>query len=593
MKELFISEINKNLLEGSIKRKKNDEIENLITQWKEQLTVKGYDFFTKKIEIENLTLENFREILYLILQTNNINPRLSNRKYSLPEKKELGYLILFGEEILPVFSEISNKIEEYNKYFSINKAVLLKSCKEYILSTITKISENTIFHEFKTWEERYGNGLDSFSKNLENSHFKYYFIKKYTLLHRLIKDEIKKAYDYIIQILESLKSDLSEIRKIIDFKTLKKIEFGLGDRHNLGKTVTLIIFNNNLKIIYKPYSLSTNQSYNEFVRFYINKKKILKYEINNPKIINKNKYGWQEFIIHQTTDNKKNLKEYYYKVGVHLFLYYVLNGNDLHFENTICNSNTPMIIDMETLLSPQTNTNMKIDLKNVLQVGLLPFSVFTGQNYFEIGGLTDPENIKSPFKRKTINLLEGKIVEEDQFFKQSKNIPYGKKINLLHYIDNITDGFTDAYSIILKDKNEIFDIIKFYFSDTKIRYIARDTMIYSHLLRESYHPFLLTYGFLLEKHFDWLWLQTFENSKLDSIILSEKNSLLNFDVPYFYTTFKSKNLYDLNGLLKKDFFDISPIDSIKENINNINIEDKERQIWIIKASIISYINNQS
>ncbi|OXA78181.1 type 2 lanthipeptide synthetase LanM [Flavobacterium columnare] len=593
MKGQFIYQINIDTVDKSINKNDYEEIEKIILEWKNQLTLNGISKFENKLYQENLTIDKFREILYSIINCKIDNSKINCKNFKLKDKEELGYLILFEHEILPVFSNLLEKLDDCKMYFEIDEQSLLNSFKIYILSTISKISENTIFHEYKTWEERYGITLNIFSKNLRSKHFKKYFISKYALLFRLVKDELERCLDFIYQILESLISDYLQIRKIVDFKIIKSIEFGLGDRHNLGKTVSLINFDENLKIIYKPYSLSTNQAYNNFVDFYINEKKSLKYKIKNPRIINKDNYGWQEFIEHTTTSNMNDLREYYYKIGVHLFLYYILNGNDLHFENTICHMNSPMIIDMETLLSPNTNLETKIDFKNVLQVGLLPFSVFTGENYFELGGLTDSKGVKSPFKKKIINLDKGKIVEEEQFFGKSKNLPYNEKINLLNYIDDIIDGFKTIFHIIMKEKDEIFEIVLKYFKQTKIRYIARDTMIYSHLLRESYHPFLLTYGFLLEKHFDWLWLQTFENPKLETIIQSEKNSLLNLDVPYFYTEFDSRDLKDFKGIVKKDFFKISSVDSIQKNISDINLSDLERQIWVIKASIITYINNQN
>ena len=273
-------------------------------------------------------------------------------------------------------------------------------------------------------------------------------------------------------------------------------------------------------------------------------------------------------------------------------LFYLLNGSDLHFENLISDSKSPMIIDMETLLSPKVHSSKNISLRNVTHTGLLPFVLFTGNQYFELGGLSNSRNQKSPFKNKKISLKEGKIIEEDVYMDESKNIPYLSEINLLDYVDEIIIGFEETYNVLIEKKEKLVDVINNYFLNSKIRYIARDTLIYSHLLREAYHPSLMTNGFLIERHFDWLWIQVNDIPYLERLTLFEKNNLLNLDIPYFYTRYNSKSIFNSHGEEISDFFEISPKENVNFNINNISEEDKKRQIWLIKASIISHIMNK-
>lgn len=146
---------------------------------------------------------------------------------------------------------------------------------------------------------------------------------------------------------------------------------------------------------------------------------------------------------------------------------------------------------------------------------------------------------------------------------------------------------------MIEKKGILLDLINRFFCNSKIRFITRDTMQFSHLLREASHPYLMTNGYLLEKHFDWLWGQVGDTPHLEKVVNSEKKSLLNLDIPYFYALYNSNNLFDFEHKKIDNFFEISPIQNIQESINNISLQDRNRQIWVIKATIVSHMMNQN
>ena len=75
---------------------------------------------------------------------------------------------------------------------------------------------------------------------------------------------------------------------------------------------------------------------------------------------------------------EQQLKDYYVRLGVQLFLAYVLGTKDLHCENIIASGEYPVLIDLEVLLStmelkegktaPQEIINQLS--KSVLQTGI-------------------------------------------------------------------------------------------------------------------------------------------------------------------------------------------------------------------------------
>jgi type 2 lantibiotic biosynthesis protein LanM len=577
MRHLFITEIDN--LNFPCKIEDKTYLNEILSGWKDQLSIGDQNFFKTKLLHEKISEEDFKKKLEIIISSKKQNNEIFSS--DIKNDIDLGFLSILEDYINRGCANIEKELNHYNNFYIINVQQILISFKNHLLSSLSKISEKIIFYEFKYWEDR-----------LSNRHYKYYFYNKYPLLMRYVNDEINKASDFLISILSALKNDWKKINLIINNKSLENLDFELGDRHNNGQSVTLLYFNDNLRLLYKPHCLNIDNSYSNFINNILNNQKKLKYRISTPKIIQGLNYGWQEYIFNKKTDDKILLKEYYYKTGVHLCLFYLLNGSDLHFENLISDSKSPMIIDMETLLSPKVHSSKNISLRNVTHTGLLPFVLFTGNQYFELGGLSNSKNLKSPFKNKKISLKEGKIIEEDVFMDESKNIPYLSEISLLDYVDEIIQGFEETYNVLIEKKEELVDVINNYFLNSRIRYIARDTLIYSHLLREAYHPSLMTDGFLMERHFDWLWIQINDIPYLERLTLFEKKNLLNFDIPYFYTLYDSKSIFNSNGEEISDFFEISSKENVNLNVENISEKDKKRQVWLIKASVISHIMNK-
>ncbi|MCD8412516.1 type 2 lanthipeptide synthetase LanM [Tenacibaculum finnmarkense] len=582
MKNFYISEIKESIQKNitGYSSASHKYIEHSVDEWRKQLNTEDEDFFKKKLTLEGTSLDDFKSCLNLMLN--------STKKYHIDfvKVKDIGYLSVFGFYINKSFIEIENHLNNINNSSQINSSSFLASCKEYLLSRLSKLSEKTIFHEFKVWEEKFGGDLSDFKKRLNNKNYINYFYNKYPLLYRLIEEETQSFTIYIKEILTNLINDWSYIAKIVKIDSLENISLGLGDKHN-GRSVSILKFSNGSRIVYKPHSLDNDCSYSVFMNKLFNNN--IKYHIEFPKVVSRINYGWQEYIEHTKTNDNSFLKEYYYKIGVHLCTLYFLNGSDIHYDNNISKSKNPFFTDLETLLGPYQG-NLVFN-SNVLRVGLLPMLHFNGENYMQFGGIANTKNEDSPFKLEKIDLEKG-LVYEDVKIGERKNIPYENRQILINFQDDLINGFDRAYSILLEYKSVLSEILDSTFKESKIRFLVRDTLVYSHLLNESFHPYHMTKGILFEQHIDWIWCQLSSQTP-KNLIKSEKESLLNLDIPYFYTYYNSNSLFATNGYEFKNYFKNTSKKSLQFNIDNLSIEDKKRQLWMIKASLITDLLNNN
>lgn len=254
----------------------------------------------------------------------------------------------------------------------------------------------------------------------------------------------------------------------------------MSDAHNGGKTVFKLTLSNNKTIVYKPRSLKLDRYFNEVLEWY--NSQCVKYPIYQPKIIDRETYGWMEFIENKKCQKESELEEYYYKIGVMLGLLYLLRTTDIHYENIIAFSANPVLIDLEALfhnrfhILEQNTAPGKITgiiEGSVRNVGILPNLTWHSKNHggVDISALGGDSNQIVPMEMPVIkDYLSDEIrIEYDKGRLHSSNnrpISDDKKINIYNYRLSIEGGFLEAYSTIKESMNtfkqlvEIFKTVK-------------------------------------------------------------------------------------------------------------------------------------
>src|SRR5699024_3835915 len=97
----------------------------------------------------------------------------------------------------------------------------------------------------------------------------------------------------------------------------------------------------------KPRSLKAEKAYQNFVSELSSK---LAIKLKSIMVLDYKQYGWEEYIEAKSCSTLIELKRYYYRFGVLIFVNYILNANDLHVENVIAMGEHPMVVDAETIL---------------------------------------------------------------------------------------------------------------------------------------------------------------------------------------------------------------------------------------------------
>ncbi|MBG0964204.1 type 2 lanthipeptide synthetase LanM family protein [Bacillus sp. SRB1LM] len=591
------------------------------------------------IQENNIELEYFKTVL-----SNKENPELNtslewiaivnrlindNTYYN----KDIEYLegfenIPFFAFYVPFFNYslevISNKFKGVHeeKIFSINIENITKSILLTVADRIGQIGLKVLITEInmartghllsgETEKERYASFINEF---LQDKEYIQNLFNSYPVMVRLMVETVHSTVDAMFEIVYHYAEDRDQLVAIFggDFNTLTSIDLGAGDTHQNGRTVAMLNFNNKRKLVYKPRSLKTDELFNELL-IWINKKGFKK-PLKNLTVLSRDDYGYQEFISGSECNTQQEVENFYYRQGGYIALFYILNSTDFHHENIIADGEYPIFIDLETLFSNSIEFNneltdnksafLKLSLNikdSVFQSLMLPVKFSDDPLIdYDLSGLGISGELE--VEPSAVNALDNvysdqiKMVKQKVKLKEFNNTPRikQKKTNASDYIQEIINGFTDMYKLILNNKQEFtLDNGPLYaFKNTFARQVFRATEAYARFVSASIHPNYLKNGIDREGLFYYLWHGINHQPKFSRIAKYEIQDLLRTDIPYFTFKVGSTSLFNSDKIEIKDFFDKTSIDVIKEKLNKLSDIDHDQQVEFIKQSLGAIATNE-
>lgn len=514
-----------------------------------------------------------------------------------------------GVFVLPFTNYFVNKVQPYIYNLNIdyiNTSTFISSCEHYLFQELKHITDRTIVLEFHKLKEQ----LSSDKHDVDLNFYKETYLtdidyiegilNTYPVLARILTELTLRTIDNIKELIDRYIRDYRDIIESFfsEDTILQSVSFGLGDSHKNGQTVATLQFENGKKLIYKPRSLDTDIAFAQFLDW-INDHNI-SVPLKNGESISRPEYGWQEFIIAKDCKDKDDVHKYYYRMGAYIAIFHLLRSNDMHYENVIACGSNPHIIDLETLFSNSVFGEELLQyprkelLRTVLSSGLLPTGhIFSSKVDFDPSGLVGKTNQKSHNMKGWVLVedTEAELKFENKSFVTSVESHLvkldGQPVNPVNFIEDIEKGFTDVYHVFLDNKSTLFDKIIELFAEVECRIVLRPTFMYSRFLLASHHPTYLNNGLDREGLLEMLWNITKAEPTFEKIVDSEIQDLLNNDVPYFTYSVQSRHLLDSRKKLIDNVFKQTSMETVREQVSKLSIEDLNEQLRLISLSVYS------
>ncbi|WP_217210726.1 type 2 lanthipeptide synthetase LanM family protein [Streptomyces sp. AC550_RSS872] len=453
-----------------------------------------------------------------------------------------------------------------------------------------------------TAEERF----EDFIRRLGQESSLVELLAQYPVLARQLVLMTEQWADYLYEFLTHLCADWQSIRTTFapggDPGPLVDVDAGKGDRHRHGRSVLLLRFASELKLLYKPRSLGLDMHFQELLSWLNDRG--AEPRLRPLVVVDRGNHGWSEFVDVASCTCDEEVVRFYERQGSYLALFYVLDAADLHNENLLAAGEHPMPVDLEALFHPYVHAkgpapeNLAAGAldRSVWQVGLLPRRVWSDQDSIgvDMSGLGGQPGQMNPHRLvswERPGTDEMRVVRRRAELPVSENRPRlgDQDVEVWQYKDAVLAGFTGMYRLLRENRAELLAEQLPRFAQDETRVVVRSTNVYGLLWYESFHPDLLRDALERDRFFDHLWTEAAQRPYLVPLIPAEQRDLRHGDIPLFSSRPGSRALRTTQGARFEDFFDASGLDLVRQRVEQLGDDDLAKQLWITEASLATLL----
>lgn len=360
----------------------------------------------------------------------------------------------------------------------------------------------------------------------------------YPMLARLSGGAIQSWLDVAEEFLFRLQQDLPALEDLVGGGTLSAVESlktDLSDRHRGGRTVFMLSFGSNRRVVYKPRSLGIDSAFSRCVCWCNERTPSI--QLRACRVLERTGYGWAEYIEFTEFRNQDERRTYFERCGMLLALSYVLGAIDLHVHNVIRAGAHPVLVDVETLMHSEVRYNVAAEVTSghpgnfitydsTLRTGLLPLWYVGMPEQNDMSGFAGHDH---------------RITRDGPLDQPSRSGDGVDGDEAQHFHQEILNGFETMYRMLLKHREEFVSqngpLAALF--DQEIRFVFRTTSAYSAILHAAVKPRNLRsgvdFGLALERLAN-IGKTYSERPFFWSMLTAEREALTAFDIPLFVTT---------------------------------------------------------
>lgn len=450
------------------------------------------------------------------------------------------------------------------------------------------------------------------------------FLKEYAVLARLLARATSFWVEANAEFLNRLASDLAEIQRVFggegELGQVVQVQPALSDKHRGGRSVVGLVFASGLKLVYKPKNMNAEEAFFNLLAWLNEHDAPLPFKIL--KLISRSTHGWIEYVEHLPCKTMELARRYYTRAGMLLCLVYVLEGTDCHHENIIACGENPVLVDMETLMQHRARPGAEsgwADAKalafgrlrtSVLQTALLPTWLFGKDRRFayDVSGLGGGGGQDMPYRSMRwicVNTDDMALKSEAFKSRQQANTPVldGAPLDIKEHSEDIITGFKQMYQFLERRRSALLapGSPLHTLARLQVRFIYRNTQVYSSILRELLNPNYLRDGadrsieleLLARAQVDQNGIPPYSAASNSGsgaplfwpLLAAEKQAMEQGDIPFFTACTSSADLEVTPGRVIKDCFSGPSFENAAARLKELGSEDMERQTGFIRAAL--------
>ncbi|HEX8145188.1 MAG TPA: type 2 lanthipeptide synthetase LanM family protein [Pyrinomonadaceae bacterium] len=494
---------------------------------------------------------------------------------------------------------------------------ILESLADDLYQQLSYVAAPSLYLEFSTY--RTARGLsetaspeetrlyDAFTSNMLEGGL-WDFFSQYPVLARLLSVLTQSWAQNVSELATALVDDMPDIRLVFGVEddasalVVASVKPSLSDRHDGGRTVALLEFENDLKLVYKPRDIGIEKAWFSLLSF-LNERGG---DFHILKVLDRQGHGWVEAAQHAPCMDDGEAESYYVRAGMLLAVLYMMEASDCFFENVVACGAYPVLIDMETLmrhlsrrsadLVPAHEMADDIASASVLRTGFLPFWETSADGIcIDISGLGAKAGRITPYRqRRWLNLNRDsmKLEHEPIRVESERHLPRlgGASLNVARYAEQVVQGFRQAYELLMELRSELSaaDGLIENLGRQELRILFHATRIYGLLQKRLCAPRHMRSGVERSMEtdvFSRFYLGSAEKSELWPILEAEIAAMERLDIPRFALPARERSLHLPTGRTIENAFEVTALERVRRKLSLLNGADLEMQTEFIRASL--------
>lgn len=426
-------------------------------------------------------------------------------------------------------------------------------------------------------------------------------LEEHPLLLRLLGTIYHHWKETMHQLLARLEADRDELGRLLDGRAPRRItdcDLGAGDSHRGGRTVAILTFGDDGKVVYKPRDVGPEAVFNALVRRM--NRHVQDLPLRAYDVLVRDDYGWIEFVKTSPTREVTSAADFYRRVGKLLRLLQLLGGHDLHWQNAILSDEQIVILDLEGLLAtspahqeagPSAAAIHKLRSSPLASWILPPLWMYgpPGNRPLDNSVLTGGGTGPTSAKRLSAHVDGGgrpDLVSKrlEQTIQSRHPVVDGEPRSPYAHAEDILHGYRDMNRLVLTRGSQLRAAVDF--TDITLRFVPRNTSFYGEFLQTSLSPAYLQSGIDRDLCLHRLFRACHEPLHHSApIVRSEVRALRDVDIPYCrYPADRDCLVLDdeteLDGYLEE-----APLEQLRERWSGFQGEELEEQLDLVRSSL--------
>ena len=368
----------------------------------------------------------------------------------------------------------------------------------------------------------------------------------------------------------------------------------LSDRHHGGQTVAELILAGGGRLVYKPRTLRPELVFNRFLELLGTPDECP--ALRTLAIVDRKDYGWSEAAAPTPCAAQEAVARFYVQSGMLLAVLHLLAAVDIHCENVIAAGEHPVVVDLETLLTPSPEGDDGA-LGSVLATGMLPRTAGSGSDYHaDMSALTAEATRHTGIERRAwvrLNTDQMHLSEQPAVGAPMTHRPMlnGETADVRRHLPALLAGFRRMYAHLLASRDRLLgqEAGLAMFDRLELRVLIRGTTTYTNLQLRLLHPEFMADGIERSLELEWLArpLSGPQSEKTDRGLLyrRERDAMEALDVPHFTNAFAAEGAVQRRDPELGFLYAVRDSSVVRRRLSMLGEEDCARQVEAITAAL--------